>query len=250
MKKLIALLFFVGIMAFGAGYVAYAQESTPAQTETVDTAAPKTFHESMKERFIEGGPVWMAPILLTMIFGLAIAMERIIYLTLSGTNTVKLLNGVEKALSKGGVEEAKNLCRDTRGPVASIFYQGLLRYDSGIEEVEKAVVSYGSVITGRMESGISWISLFIALAPMLGFLGTVVGMIQAFDDIAAAGDISPQIVANGIKIALLTTVFGLIVAIILQILYNYIISKVDSLINSMEDSTITFMDIMYKYTKK
>ena len=250
MKKLIALLFIAGIMTFGAGYIVYAQETGTNLTETVDTEQPKTFHQGMKDRFIEGGPAWMAPILLTLIFGLAIAMERIIYLTLSATNTTKLLAGIEGALNKGGVEEAKKLCRDTRGPVASIFYQGLMRYDSGIEEVEKAVVSYGSVITGRMESGISWISLFIALAPMLGFLGTVVGMIQAFDDIAAAGDISPQIVANGIKIALLTTVFGLIVAIILQILYNYIISKVDSLINSMEDTSISFMDIMYKYTKK
>lgn len=247
MKKLIALLFFVGMMTFGAGYTVFAQETQATQTET---EKPLTFHESMKERFIEGGPVWMAPILLTLIFGLAISMERIIYLTLSATNTTKLLSGIESALNKGGVEEAKKLCRETRGPVASIFYQGLMRYDSGIEEVEKAVVSYGSVITGRMESGISWISLFIALAPMLGFLGTVIGMIQAFDDIAAAGDISPQIVANGIKIALLTTVFGLIVAIILQILYNYIISKVDSLINTMEDTSISFMDIMYKFTKK
>ncbi len=250
MKKLIALLFIVVSLTVGAGYAAYAQESGTVQTEKVDAEQTKTFHQGMKDRFIEGGPVWMAPVLLTLIFGLAIAMERIIYLTLSATNTTKLINGIESALNKGGVEEAKKLCRDTRGPVASIFYQGLMRYDSGIEEVEKAVVSYGSVITGRMESGISWISLFIALAPMLGFLGTVVGMIQAFDDIAAAGDISPQIVANGIKIALLTTVFGLIVAIILQILYNYIISKVDSLINSMEDTSITFMDIMYKYTKK
>ncbi|MBS4056150.1 MAG: MotA/TolQ/ExbB proton channel family protein [Bacteroidetes bacterium] len=250
MKKLIALLFIAGMMTFGIGNVVFAQAAETATTETVDTAKPKTFHEAMKERFIEGGPVWMAPILLTLIFGLAIAVERILYLTLSGTNTTKLLTGVENALASGGVEEAKNICRNTRGPVASIFYQGLMRYDSGIEEVEKSVVSYGSVITGRMESGISWISLFIALAPMLGFLGTVIGMIQAFDDIAAAGDISPQIVANGIKIALLTTVFGLIVAIILQILYNYIISKVDSLINSMEDTSISFMDILNKYNKK
>ncbi|KAF0131176.1 MAG: biopolymer transport protein ExbB [Bacteroidetes bacterium] len=255
MKKLIALLMIAGIMTIGYNSIVSAQDATgSAETTSVgmqtDEAAPRTFHEEMKERFIEGGPVWMAPILLTLIFGLAIAMERIIYLTLSGTNTTKLLNGIESALAKGGVEEAKKLCRDTRGPVASIFYQGLMRYDNGIEEVEKAVVSYGSVITGRMESGISWISLFIALAPMLGFLGTVVGMIQAFDDIAAAGDISPQIVANGIKIALLTTVFGLIVAIFLQILYNYIISKVDSLIGSMEDTSISFMDMMYKYTKK
>jgi biopolymer transport protein ExbB len=251
MKKLIALLFIAGMMTFGAGNIMFAQSTGSASTETVETVKSKTFHEGMKDRFIEGGPVWMAPILLSLIFGLAIAMERIIYLTLSATNTTKLLASIESALAgKGGVEEAKEVCRNTRGPVASVFYQGLTRIDSGIEEVEKSLVAYGSVITGRMEAGISWISLFIALAPMLGFLGTVVGMIQAFDDIAAAGDISPQIVASGIKVALLTTVFGLIVAMILQVLYNYIIAKVDSLINSMEDTSITFMDMMNKYVKK
>jgi biopolymer transport protein ExbB len=192
----------------------------------------------------------MGVILLTLIFGLALAIERIIYLNLSTTNTTKLLKKVESALETGGVEKAKEICKDTRGPVASIFYQGLERYDEGIEIVEKSIVSYGSVLMGRLESGLSWISLFIALAPMLGFLGTVVGMIIAFDNIAAAGDISPTIVASGIKIALLTTVFGLIVAIILQLFYNYIVSKIESLVNSMEDSTISFIDIMTKHKSK
>lgn len=199
---------------------------------------------------IEGGPEFMGIVLLTLIFGLAIAIERIMYLTLSSTNTKKLLANLDEALNDGGIEKAKEICRNTRGPVASIFYQGLLRYDSGVEEVEKSIVSYGSVITGRLESGVSWISLFIALAPMLGFMGTVIGMIQAFDAIAAAGDISPQIVATGIKVALLTTVFGLIVAIILQIFYNYIISKIDSLVNDMEDSSISFIDMINKFAKK
>ena len=268
MKKLITLLTIVGMMTFGIVKFVSAQEPTeePAQVEatspaqevtpaeTLDMAAPAeaplTFHEVLKEKFIEGGPAFMGIVLLVLIFGLAISIERIIYLTLSATNTKKLLLSIENALEDGGVEKAKDICRNTRGPVASIFYQGLMRYDMGVEEVEKSIVAYGSVITGRLESGVSWVSLFIALAPMLGFMGTVIGMIQAFDDIAAAGDISPQIVASGIKIALLTTVFGLIVAIILQIFYNFIIAKIDTLVNEMEDSSISFIDIMNKYAKK
>jgi biopolymer transport protein ExbB len=268
MKKLIASFAIAGMMVFGLNSIVLAQE-TPEQpveqtTEQQEVAQeepatlemqvaeeePLTFHETIKEKFIEGGPEFMGIVLLTLIFGLAIAIERIIYLTLSSTNTKKLLANIDEALSSGGVEQAKEICRNTRGPVASIFYQGLLRYDSGVEEVEKSIVSYGSVITGRLESGVSWISLFIALAPMLGFMGTVIGMIQAFDAIAAAGDISPQIVATGIKVALLTTVFGLIVAIILQIFYNYIISKIDSLVNDMEDSSISFIDMINKFAKK
>lgn len=256
MKKLIALLTIAGIMTFSLNSVVFAQDdaSNTAQTtvgmQTDDAAAPTTFHETIKEKFIEGGPEFMGIVLLTLIFGLAISIERIIYLTLSGTNTKKLLSQIDDALKNGGIEKAKDICRETRGPVASIFYQGLLRYDQGIDEVEKSIVSYGSVITGRLESGVSWISLFIALAPMLGFMGTVIGMIQAFDDIAAAGDISPQIVASGIKVALLTTVFGLIVAMILQVFYNYIISKIDSLVNDMEDTSISFMDMLNKFAKK
>ncbi len=253
MKKLIALLSIAGIMTFGLNSVVFAQDgaSNAAQISMqADDAAPTTFHETIKEKFIEGGPEFMGVVLLTLIFGLAISIERIIYLTLSGTNSKKLLAQIDDALKTGGIEAAKDICRDTRGPVASIFYQGLLRYDQGVDEVEKSIVSYGSVITGRLESGVSWISLFIALAPMLGFMGTVIGMIQAFDDIAAAGDISPQIVASGIKVALLTTVFGLIVAMILQVFYNYIISKIDSLVNDMEDTSISFMDMLNKFAKK
>jgi biopolymer transport protein ExbB len=268
MKKLIALLTIAGMMTFGLNHIVLAQdtlqepteqaqqpEAAPEAAETtlemqVADEEPLTFHEVIKEKFIEGGPEFMGIVLLTLIFGLAISIERIIYLTLSTTNTKTLLASIDDALKNEGVEKAKEICRDTRGPVASIFYQGLLRYDHGMEEVEKSIVAYGSVITGRLESGVSWISLFIALAPMLGFMGTVIGMIQAFDDIAAAGDISPQIVASGIKVALLTTVFGLIVAIILQIFYNYIISKIDNLVNDMEDSSITFIDIVSKFAKK
>jgi len=277
MKKLIALLTVAGILIVGtsASLLAQPKGDQKANTEAVsktDTtvkndaakdslsaaatdlqvATPetesKTFHQILKEKFIEGGPGFMAIILLCLIFGLALAIERIIYLNLSTTNTKKLLTKVEKALIEEGVNAAKEICKNTRGPVAGIFHEGLNRYDENLEMVEKSIVSYGSVLTSSMEKNLTWISLFITLAPMLGFMGTVIGMISAFDDIAKAGDISPQVVAVGIKIALLTTVFGLIVAIILQLFYNYILAKIDSLVHSMEDASISFMDILVKYS--
>jgi biopolymer transport protein ExbB len=191
----------------------------------------------------------MSTVLLALILGLALVIERIIYLNLATTNTRKLLEEVETSLKSGGIDAAKDVCRDTSGPVASIFYQGLMKYDEGLDNVEKSIIAYGSVQMGKLEKGLSWIGLFIALAPMLGFMGTVIGMIQAFDMIEKAGDISPTVVASGIKVALLTTVFGLIVAIILQIFYNYLLAKVDSLVNDMEDSSITFMDILSENKK-
>jgi len=191
----------------------------------------------------------MATVLLCLIFGLAIAIERIITLSLSETNNKKLLESVEEALSNGDVEAAKEVCRNTRGPVASIFYQGLLRMDQGVENVEKAVVSYGSVQMSQLESGLTWISLFIGIAPMLGFMGTVIGLIQAFDAIEVAGDISPALVAGGMKVALITTVGGLIVAIILQLFYNYLVSKIDKITTSMEDASISLVDLVVKYQK-
>ncbi len=212
-------------------------------------AEPASFTQELKKRFIEGGPGFMGIVLICLILGLAIAIERIIFLNLSTTNTSKLTSGVEEALASGGVEAAKELCRNTKGPVASIFYQGLDRVDEGVENAEKAVVAYGGVQMGQLEKNVSWISLFIALAPMLGFMGTVIGMIQAFDKIEAAGDMQPSLVAGGIKVALLTTVFGLIVAIILQIFYNYIVAKIDSIVNDMEDASITLIDILVAHKK-
>jgi biopolymer transport protein ExbB len=207
----------------------------------------ETFHQAIKTKFIEGGWQFMSIVLLCLILGLAVAIERIITLNLATTNTKKLLSKVEEALSSGGVEAAKDVCKNTRGPVASIFTQGLLRISEGIEMVEKSIISYGSVEMGRLERGLVWISLFISLAPMLGFMGTVIGMIDAFDAIEAAGDISPSLVAGGIKVALLTTVGGLIVAVILQLFYNYLVSKIDALVNQMEDASISFVDILVKY---
>jgi len=230
--------------------VAEAKEVEPAVSDDEELVEPEeTFHQVLKRYFIEGSAGFMSTVLLALILGLALVIERIIYLNLATTNTSKLLEEVESSLKSGGIDAAKDVCRDTSGPVASIFYQGLLKYDEGLESVEKSIIAYGSVQMGKLEKGLSWISLFIALAPMLGFMGTVIGMIQAFDMIEKAGDINPTVVASGIKVALLTTVFGLIVAIILQIFYNYLISKVDSLVNDMEDSSISFMDILAENKK-
>lgn len=264
MRKLIALFMLAGILFVpvfanaqdASADSAAATEATPAvetpaaSPTVVDdeiVAEEQSFHQVIKEKFIEGDPVYMTPVLICLILGLAIALERIITLNLSTTNTKKLISKIEDALSSGGIEAAKDITRNTKGPVASIFTQGLMRYSEGIEMVEKSIIAYGSVEMGRLEKGLVWISLFISLAPMLGFMGTVIGMIFAFDTIEAAGDISPSIVAGGIKIALLTTVAGLIVAIILQLFYNYLVAKIDSLVNDMEDASITLVDVLVKH---
>ncbi len=283
MRKLFALLTMTALLSFGPINQTFAQDqaeenqveqTNPEATTEVDSlsaeadttaveevvaeeaipsadladeeliAQEETFHQILKRYFIEGSAGFMATVLLALILGLALVIERIIYLNLATTNTNNLLVSIEDAIKNGGVDSAKDICRDTRGPVASIFYQGLMKYDEGLDQVEKSLVAYGSVQMGRLEKGLSWISLFIALAPMLGFMGTVIGMIQAFDMIQEAGDINPTVVAGGIKVALLTTVFGLIVAIILQVFYNYLLAKIDSLVNDMEDSSISFMDIL------
>jgi len=285
MKKFFALVAVAAITGFGMPNQLSAQDAagtteqvvtnedttgtdeldSSAVVETVEAPAPvkeeeakpvvqeeQGFHQVLKEKFIQGGPIFMAVVLICLILGLALSIERIIYLNMSTTNTKKLLSSIEDALKSGGVEAAKEVCRNTPGPIASIFYQGLDRSAEGVEVVEKSVIAYGGVQMGLLEKGLSWISLFIALAPMLGFMGTVIGMIDAFDAIAAQNNISPAIVADGIKVALLTTVFGLIVAIILQIFYNYIVAKVDGIVNNMEDASISLIDLLVKneLTKK
>lgn len=230
--------------AFAQDPAAAAAAETEATTD--DTAGSASGHQMFKQRFIEGDPVWMAPVLVCMILGLAIVIERILYLNMASTNTNKLLDSVENALKSGGIDAAKEVCRNTKGPIGGIFYQGLDRAHEGVDIAEKSIVAYGGVEVGRLERGLPWISLFIALAPMLGFLGTVVGMIIAFDQIAAANNISPAIVAVGIKVALLTTVFGLIVAIILQVFYNYLQSKIDSITGQMEEASIALVDLLVK----
>ncbi|MBV7268758.1 MotA/TolQ/ExbB proton channel family protein [Winogradskyella luteola] len=255
MKRLFSILAITCLMAIGtvnANATTLATTTATVTSVTQDAEEPAedlSFHQELKKRFIEGGPGFMGIVLLCLILGLAIAIERIIFLNLSTTNTKKLTQNVEDALNSGGIEAAKEVCRNTKGPVASIFYQGLDRADEDLDAAEKAVVAYGGVQMGQLEKNVSWISLFIALAPMLGFMGTVIGMIQAFDKIEAAGDMQPSLVAGGIKVALLTTVFGLIVAIILQIFYNYIIAKIDSIVNDMEDASITLMDLLVRHKK-
>ena len=273
MKKVIALMSIVGLLTFANFNDVKAQdqpaaeateqvaEATEPATEeavaaTEEEAAPaaaeettKSFHQVLKEKYIQGGAGWMTPVLICLIFGMALIIERILYLNAATTNVKKLLGGIEDNVKAGNYEGAKELCRNTAGPVASIFYQGLDRVDQGLENVEKAVTSYGGVQMARLENNLTWIGLFIALAPSFGFLGTVVGMVQAFDDIETAGDISPTVVAGGMKVALLTTIFGLITAIILQIFYNYILTKIESLVDQMEDGSISFMDILVKYHK-
>ena len=274
MNRLAILLIWISVFAFGR-LDAVAQNDTtttpPADTTATDTAqvdagtpeeviqAPiekevevdvvenPSFHQIVKDQFIQGGWQFMGIVLLCLILGLAIAIERIITLNLATTNTNKLLEKVESSLNADGVEAAKEVCKNTRGPVASIFVQGLMRMSEGVEMVEKSIISYGSVEMGKLEKGMVWISLFISLAPMLGFMGTVIGMIDAFDAIAEAGDVSPALVAGGIKVALLTTVGGLIVAVILQLFYNYLVSKIDSLVNAMEDASISLVDILVKH---
>lgn len=284
MKKLIALFAVFSIMAFGMTSMSWAakadgaekkatEETTtteaPAATETAaapqgendhqaqintandnKTSADKNLHTVLKEKFADGGPGWMATVLICLIIGIAFAIERIFYLNLASVNSKKLIEKVDKALEEGGVEKAKDVCRNERGPLAGVFCQGLERYEEGLDSVEKSIVSYGGVEMGKLEKNLSWIGLCMALGPMLGFMGTVVGMVQAFDDIEKQGDISPTIVAGGMKVALLTTVFGLITAIILQIFYNYILSKIDAIVNDMERATIEFMDIMIKNKNK
>ncbi|MEE1168684.1 MAG: MotA/TolQ/ExbB proton channel family protein [Alistipes sp.] len=262
MKKLFLVLA-AAALSFSAAYAQEAEQAPAndaAQTEVVaETAAVETvteepagepMHFALMKKFLEGGWGWMLPVLVCLVLGLAISIERILYLTFAQINTKKFVAKVEELLNKEGIEAAKEYCRNTRGPIASIYYQGLMRYDQGLEAVEKAVVSYGSVQQGLMESGLSWISLFIALSPSLGFMGTVVGMIQAFDDIERSATMSPTVVAGGIKVALLTTIMGLIAAVILQVFFNYILSKIESQVVNMEDTSITLVDMLTAYNKR
>lgn len=262
MKKVCAYLSIFAILTLGLSNTVFAQNQA-TETETTESAVvepvaqaqeevpaeTQSFHQVLKTKYIEGGVQWMTPILICMILGLALVIERILYLNLATTNAEKLLKQIEEKVEGNDYEAAKEVCRNTRGPLASIFFQGLDRVGNGLEDAEKALTSYGGVQMARLESNMSWISLFITIAPSLGFLGTVVGMVQAFDDIEKAGDISPTVVAGGMKVALITTIFGLIVALILQVCYNYLLSKIEGIVTTMEDSSITFMDILVKNRK-
>ena len=276
MKKVFAFVAMMGLLTFGVNQTINAQETAApaaeevaednsaadsvAAAEPVETEAAEIeessetegegLHKIIKTKFIEGSAGFMSLVAIAMIFGLALCIERIIFLSLSEINSKKLLEDIQAALENGDVEGAKSICRDTRGPVASICYQGMMRIDEGLDVVERSVISYGSVQASNLEKNLSWITLFIAMSPSLGFLGTVIGMVQAFDDIQKAGDISPQVVAGGMKVALITTIFGIIVALILQVFYNYILSKVEALNTDMEDSSVSLLDIIMKYNLK
>jgi len=227
------------------GVVEAATEAAPAPAAE-EEEVELSFVQTLKQKYIEGDVLWMTPVLICLIIGMALSIERVVYLNLATINTDKFKDDIEDALKSGGVDAAKDLARNTRGPIASIYFQGLDRADEGIDIVEKSVISYGGVQNGLLEKGMTWLQLFIALAPMLGFLGTVIGMIQAFDKIVKDGQVSPTTVADGIKVSLLTTVFGLIAAIFLQIFYNYITSKIDSIVNEMEEASISLIDMMLK----
>jgi biopolymer transport protein ExbB len=241
MKKFVSFVIVCGVMLLNASTL-FAQEAGGGTLSEL--------HNVFKEKYIDGGVPWMTPILVLLLLGLAIAIERIIYLNLATVNPDKLLKKVEEAFVSGGAKEAKEVCRNTRGPIASIFYQAFERYDQGLEEVEKAIVAYGGVQMGLLEKGMVWLQFFIAVTPSVGFLGTVVGMVIAFDDIAKAGDISPTIVATGMQIALITTVFALICAMIIQVFYNLILAKISSMTQSMEESAISIMDMLVKHQAK
>ena len=227
-----------------------AAEEAPVEEAVVAEGGILGVHKGLKTKFIEGGPEFMALVSIALVIGLAFCIERIIYLSFAKVNTKKLMGAIADALANNDVEAAKNICRNTAGPVASICYQGLLRIDEGLDTVERSVVSYGSLQSSMLEKGCSWITLFIAMAPSLGFLGTVIGMVMSFDEIQQKGDISPTIVAGGMKVALITTIYGIIVALVLQVFYNFILTKIESIVADMEDASITLLDLLTKYNLK
>lgn len=247
MKKFFAIVALMGVLIFGSTQLAMAQDAAAAQTEQVGEGG---LHKEVKKYFIEGTASFMSLVAIALVVGLAFCIERIIYLSLAEINSKKFIANIEAALDKGDVEAAKELARNTRGPIASIYYQGLMRIDQGVDVVEKQVVAYGGVQAGYLEKNCSWITLFIAMSPSLGFLGTVIGMVLAFDNIQAVGDISPTVVAGGMKVALITTIFGLIAAIILQLFYNFVLSKIEAITSDMEDSSVTLLDLVIKYDLK
>ena len=250
MNKLFAILALMGVLTLGSVPV-MAQEEAQTEPAATEVAVEEGgIHKEIKTKFIEGSAGFMSLVAIALVIGLAFCIERIIYLSLAQVNTKKLMKSIEENLEKGDLEGAKAVCRNTRGPVASICYQGLMRADQGLDVVERSVTAYGGVQAGYLEKGCSWITLFIAMSPSLGFLGTVIGMVQAFDNIQQAGDISPTVVAGGMKVALITTIFGLIAALILQVFYNYILSKIEELTSDMEDSSITLLDMITKYNLK
>lgn len=230
--------------------VSIAAMAQPEMADMMTDGESLTLHQQLKQKFIDGSPMFMSLVALALVMGLAFCIERIVYLTLSEIDAKRLLKDIDAKVEQGDVEGAKKLCRNTRGPVASICYQGLLHIKEQMDDIERSIMSYGSVQTAKLEKGCSWIKLFIAMAPSLGFLGTVIGMVMSFEQIQTAGDISPTIVAAGMKVALITTIFGIVVALILQLFYSFITSKIEHLTSQMEESAVTLLDTIMKYKRE
>lgn len=230
---------------------AAAADTTALSADLADLdEEPQSLHQVLKTKFIEGSAGFMSLVALALVLGLAFCIERIIYLALSEIDAKKMMKEIDAKLAAGDVEGAKALCEVKRGPVAAMCRQGLLRIDSSVDSIERSLSSYGSVQAANLEKGCSWITLFIAIAPSLGFLGTVIGMVMAFEQIQDAGDISPTIVASGMKVALITTIFGIIAALVLQVFYNYILSKIEHITSQMEESAISLLDSIARYKER
>ncbi len=217
------------------------------QLDALEDEEPESFHQLLKTKFIEGSAGFMSLVAMALVLGLAFCIERIIYLTLSEINAKKMMHDLDEKLISGDIDGAKMLSRETRGPVAALALRALNHIDDSLDNIEHTLSSYGAVEAAKLERGCSWITLFIAAAPSLGFLGTVIGMVMAFEQIQQAGDISPTIVASGMKVALITTIFGIIAALILQLFYNYILSKIDHITSQMEESAISLLESIMKY---
>ncbi|MCK5453981.1 MAG: MotA/TolQ/ExbB proton channel family protein [Calditrichia bacterium] len=202
----------------------------------------------MVELFKQGGD-FMWPILVFLIFGIAIGLAKVWTLWRAGINTRRFIETIRTALKEGGTEGALEICENTRGPVASIFHAGLIRAKQGIDYVEKSITNAGSIEMAFLERWMIWLGFIIVIAPMLGFTGTVWGMIIAFDSIRTANDISPAVVAGGISQALLTTLFGLIVAMIVQLFYNWSTARIDKLIIDMEEASVHLVDTLVEMEK-
>ena len=203
----------------------------------------------MVQYFHDGGN-FMWPILLALVFGLGFTLERIYSLMMSRIDSKTFFDDITKIIDNDGAEAALELCEQTQGPVSAIFHAGLSRLHRGLAEVEKAIQNAGALEMAFLEKNMIWLNAVITIAPMLGFTGTVIGMIKAFDAIKAANDISPAVVAGGISQALLTTAFGLVVAMIIQTFQNLFVSRIDKLVLEMEEQSVKIMDHLYEAETK
>jgi biopolymer transport protein ExbB len=275
MKKLFAIVALVAACSFAMTQNVMAQEeeaaveavdSAAADSAAVEEAAPQQeeaapieeeesegIHKALKTKFIEGGADFMSLVAIALVLGLAFCIERVIYLSLAQINTRKFTADLADLVAAGKVQEAINLAANTRGPVAQVSRKALECLNSkdqnDIATIERTINMEAEVQGSYLEENCSWITLFIAMAPSLGFLGTVIGMVMAFDQIQKAGDISPTVVAGGMKVALITTIFGIVVALILQVFYNFILARVEALTGNMEEAAQELLVMCVKSDK-